>query len=169
MDEVSSPTGDGPFKMEPGTVLIPGAPLHHNFGDSRSRRGCWTLDFKKHQMEFKQLRAPEFVVLDETVEGQEEFYDVLPALVRGNYVSMTVRSKEREDFCREVLTQEAKGFILKRTRISKPKNRLDLTLDMKRSSLLKQYLRKTTPKAGRKILYKVGMDLISRAEKELGG
>ena len=160
-------------RMKPGTVLIPGAPMHHSFGDSSSKkRGCWILNLGKEVMHFRPLKFPRFVKLDETEEKTLYKEADLEAIVKGNYVSATLspeRTKEDEEVIRQLLIKHSKGFVLKRQRKIKAKNRLNLSLDMERPDLLKQYLSKTADKSKRKGLYKVGMELIAKAEKELGG
>ena len=44
-----------------GNILIPGAPLQHNFNDEGQDRGCWIVDIEKNAFKFHKLNYTEFV------------------------------------------------------------------------------------------------------------
>src|SRR6266478_620231 len=50
-------------KFKEGSILVPGAPVQHNYGDIGSLRGSWTLDLERKSLKFIPSHCPNFVRL----------------------------------------------------------------------------------------------------------
>lgn len=55
-------------------VLIPGAPIQHNFNDEGQERGFWILDTKDYSTEFIPIESPKFITV-ETVKDIKDKYN----------------------------------------------------------------------------------------------
>lgn len=169
--QASLPGKDGemePFKkhgikkLPEGTVLIPGAPLHHTFGDAKSKRGCWILDTEKEEAEFISLKLPKFKVFRVLVWNNIE---EAKADVEGNYVRFTGPKevcKKAEEILREAGT---KGYRLQvETKLSRAKG-TQTGFEMKRGEAIANYIKanKNRP-ASRKRLTEVGFDILKKGE-----
>lgn len=158
------------YRLPKGSVLIPGAPLHHTFGDSISERGCWVLDVGMQVAEFIHLRFPRFIItagVGEKVDG-----DGIRKIFKGNFVRyQTEDPKQCQPIAELLEAAGARGFRVQVLRSSEGKgaSRLtstELTGEKKQSDLLKLYI-KSQPKKGlpatRKQLLKSGMRIFTVA------
>ena len=77
-EEVYKITGYVKVPYEPyNTILLPGAPEQHGFGDIGQERGCWIIDTDEKTLEFFPLASPKFIIADEKTDPKE---------LKGNYV-----------------------------------------------------------------------------------
>ncbi len=113
------------------TVLVPGAPLQHGFGDEGSIRGMWIYD--GNTLEFNQIQSPKFMRLTED--------QLDPKLVEGNYVTLVVDKMDaRGAIDRKGL---AKGVELSlKPANNKHEVRLDVSPDMGYKTVLERYIAK---------------------------
>ncbi len=61
--DIKKPSGHNQIgKIIPGrTILVPGSPEQHTWGDMGSHHGFWIIDTVKNEAEFHKLDSPEFV------------------------------------------------------------------------------------------------------------
>lgn len=112
------------------TVLVPGAPLQHGFGDEGSIRGMWMYDGK--ELTFKRMHSPMFMRLTEA--------EATPEKVQGNYVTLVV-SEVGEAGSKIKGHAKALEFALK-PRNSQHEVRLEVTADMAYKTVLERYVAK---------------------------
>lgn len=152
------------MNAQPGTVLIPGAPMQHNFGDAGDPfRGYWIYDSKKRQMEFRDGGMPEFIKLKTGGWSGD-----LVEIIKGNYVSYTATNKEDHEKVLSSLKEGARGFSITLDEAGiKVKGRMNVSLATNRRLLLKRYIRKH-PEQGlkRSRLLTAGLEILREMEAQ---
>lgn len=135
--------GGNTVKTPKGTIIIPGAPVQHTFGDRGSNRGCWVLDTKKNLSKFYQIDHPTFIKFENT----KQFTDFIATergieSLRNNFVSLKIE-KKFYDSARDVLESvDARYTItIETTRKKKKKGRIDLSLESGYGDSLAQYIK----------------------------
>ena len=149
------------WPMPEGTVLIPGAPMHHTFGDAKSKRGVWILDTEKETAEFIDLWLPKFKVFKVLVWNNEK---EARESVEGNYVRFT-GTKEICAKAEEILKEAGtKGY---RLQIESKKKRASTAVDFetKRKDAISSYIKASKDRpAKRSRLAQAGFDLLKKGE-----
>lgn len=147
-----------------GSILIPGAPVHHNFGDVGSRRGSWTLSTTDNTLRFVPGVYSEFVRV-EFVPGKVNRF---VRRIRGNYVACKVSEAVHVKDVHEILQAEAKGFTLSLEEGDKENaanNRPRLRLEDRQDRTLTRYIKRSKPEGHSvKSLLRAGLKLIQEAE-----
>jgi DNA repair exonuclease SbcCD ATPase subunit/predicted phosphodiesterase len=79
-----------------GNVLIPGAPLQHNFNDEGQNRGFWTVDEALWKCEFHVLQSPKFISVQDIKDVQDDgnYYRVQGHVKKGAVVGANVLVQE---------------------------------------------------------------------------
>lgn len=158
--------GDCTMALPEHTVLIPGAPLHHTFGDCVSDRGCWILDTDKEMAKFIRLRFPRFVQLNRFHDAVSE--KGAEKIIKGNFISY--KAKTREDYNTAVELFEALGargytVTLERSKSSIARKADGIDLETKQEDVLKEFIKRQKNKpASLKTLLKTGIRLLRKAE-----
>lgn len=145
-----------------GSLLVPGAPTHHNFGDVGSVRGSWTYRTDKKVLDFQRLVYPSFV---KTKYSDAIGRNAFSKMTRGNYVHCVVRSEEDWKAAEEILSMSARGYDLILKRKEKTERKVTVKLGMSYKKVFKRYIKQEIPE-GHTVegLMKTGLALIREAE-----
>lgn len=150
-------------RVKQGTILIPGAPVQHNFGDCGSLRGSWTFSTSNMSLRFLPGTCPKFVKVRFVPEERDSF----ARKIRANYVSCKVTEEVHLQDVREILQSEAKGFtidLVSDTEKQGHKDRPRLRLEDRQDKTLKRYIKRSADSGDQKALLRTGLKLIQEAE-----
>jgi DNA repair exonuclease SbcCD nuclease subunit len=158
-------TGEERFHYENGTVLVPGAPLHHNFGDVGSIRGSWLLDTERKSLRFNPGDYAAFVrpSFDPANPGR------FAKRVKGNYASVKVDEALHLAQAQEILEEHSLGFILSlaRNKTERGADRPRVRIGMPQGEILKRFIRHhDVGDFTRESLLKMGLNLLKEAESQ---
>lgn len=125
---VELPERYGDYQYRPGsTLLIPGSPVQHSFGDEGSLRGFWILDGPR--LSFHDLGGPQFV--------QAHLADQVP---KGSYVKWLATTSEELNIIKDRRSDDLRGaeFVLEKKPVE-TKTRLGVDLSTQMDEVLTKY------------------------------
>lgn len=153
--DIQRPSNDGQYTSyrEGETIIVPGAPESHNWGDKDSVRGCWILDTAARKATFKKLSSPEFVEVRVMSDAER---------AKGNYVRVP-ECCEAEPGLMKRLQQEASGVTVEFTpQVSaKPMRGYEVGAGDRPEDVLQKYVTAADTKLDRKTLMEIGRRFIS--------
>lgn len=152
--DIQKPTQDGQYtKYRDGeTIVVPGSPEAHNWGDKASARGCWILDTAERTLTFRKLSSPEFVEVRVTADAER---------AKGNYVRVP-EACEAEPGLMKRLQEEACGVTVEFNPMvaAKPMRGYEVATGDRPEDVLRKYVEAADTKLDRKTLLEVGRRFI---------
>lgn len=132
--------------LNKGSLLIPGAPLQHNFGDAGQSRGMWILDCDEERLTFQPLPGPRFIKAD---------HNTTPDRTPGTkYVSLELPAgMEKEEIDRlKAKWGEAQILVNFKKNETKSEQRIDVSLTSTIDDVLEKYVDSVKPSIPRDML-----------------
>jgi len=133
---------------EYNTLIIPGAPIHHNFGDCGSRRGYWVLDYDAGFINFYPNKYKEFVKIESSKATADMLKNRYVCLLKDSELDPSLLKVNRNILIRDVV------------------NKVDERVDMRDMTdyreLLKEYIK--TKKVTDEKVYDYGVMLMDMAK-----
>jgi DNA repair exonuclease SbcCD nuclease subunit len=138
-------------------VLVPGSPMHHNFGDV-GQRGFWVYDNQTHMLTMKPLSLPQFHKIDK----------IDPDLVRGNFICLKVPENIGKDELEKLTSRlsESMGYTIEYVPLPEKDRptRTEIKPSMDYSELITKYVtHKAYEKLDSKRLFDLGMEFVRKA------
>lgn len=152
--DIQKPTNSGQYTRyrEGETIVVPGSPEAHNWGDQNSARGCWILDTTERSLTFHKLSSPEFVEVRVTADAER---------AKGNYVRVP-ECCEADPGLMKRLEQEACGVAVEFESVvaAKPMRGYEVGAGDRPEDVLQKYVQAADTKLDRKALLEAGRRFI---------
>lgn len=138
-------------KLGVESVLIPGSPLQHNFGDEGQTRGMWILDTDSRDIKFIDLEAKPFITLKQG--------DKFPANAYARFMASEETSKDTLDELKEkgiAISYAPKETVAKENRLQA----------VDENDIVEKYVESQKSPASKADLIAAGKEILTKAKNE---